>query len=587
VAWNLSFDVPANGRVRKAVVEVRDDRGVVLTTDKADMLDMRERARLAKRLAKRLKAEADDVESKLESGWNDAYGKHQASQAERAAAAAQEKVGSRAEILDTSPEAIRRPLCLVGDHAYAASWLNVRSAITRGVGADREPVTYDPPQVRHTVVLAVLRDDGAIFLDDPAALAGAKPMAELGLEVRLPFQPPPDRCWSGAGVKRFLARERPDPVSVFNRVRAVVNHFMDFKRSFASQDELCELTACYVLATYLLDAFHVIGYLWPNGDKGAGKTSFLMVVTEMAYLGQLVLAGGSYATLRDLADYGATLAFDDAEEVMNVRRFDPDKRALLLAGSRRGACVTVKEKDAKDAWVTRYVNTFCPRCFSAIRLPDDTLASRAVIIPLIRSLDPKRSKAQPMDHGTWPCARQPLVDDLWALGLSFMRELPGHDDKAAAKASLSGRDLEPWRAILAVAHWLDKSHGYEGLFERIEKLSVNYQEERSDLEDHDAVRVALQALFGMLEDAEEIFFAPKELALAMNAIAEEEGLVAGRGKEGEQFTNANKVGWLLKRQRFRKAKRGERSKRWAASRVEVASLARAYGVQTPDWQRTE
>ena len=57
---------------------------------------------------------------------------------------------------------------------------------------------------------------------------------------------------------------------------------------------------------------------------------------EMAYLGQTILSGGSYATLRDLADYGACLAFDDCEDIMDTKRSDPDKRALLLAGNRRG-----------------------------------------------------------------------------------------------------------------------------------------------------------------------------------------------------------------------------------------------------------
>jgi hypothetical protein len=37
------------------------------------------------------------------------------------------------------------------------------------------------------------------------------------------------------------------------------------------------------------------------------------MVAELGYLGLVLLAGGSYASLRDMADYGATLAFDDAE----------------------------------------------------------------------------------------------------------------------------------------------------------------------------------------------------------------------------------------------------------------------------------
>src|SRR5262249_22319572 len=158
--------------------------------------------------------------------------------------------------------------------------------------------------------------------------------------------------------------------------------YMDFRRSLTSQETMCELVACYILGTYLLDAFGVVGYLWPNGDKGCGKSNFLYVITELAYLGQVILAGSSYAALRALDDYGATLAFDDAEGVMDIKRTDPDKRALLLAGNRRGASVTVKEPAGDRGWVTRYIHAFCPRLFSAIKLPDEVLESRSIIIPL-------------------------------------------------------------------------------------------------------------------------------------------------------------------------------------------------------------
>src|SRR5262249_37386269 len=151
------------------------------------------------------------------------------------------------------------------------------------------------------------------------------------------------RGWSGAGVKRYLAGERPDPAEVFGRLAEAVDRFIDFNRSLAPQPVMCEMTACYILASYLLDAFNVVGYLWPNGERACGKASFLQVVVELASLGPLILAGSSYACLRDMADYGATLAFDDAEAVMDPRRTDPDKRTLLLAGNRRGATVAVKE----------------------------------------------------------------------------------------------------------------------------------------------------------------------------------------------------------------------------------------------------
>ena len=194
---------------------------------------------------------------------------------------------------------------------------------------------------------------------------------------------------------------------------------------------MCELVACYILSTWFLEALTVIGYFWPNGERGSGKTQLLNVITELAYLGQTILAGGSYASLRDLADYGATLAFDDAEAIMDVKRTDPDKRALLLAGNRRGSLVTVREPVNGREWRTRYINTFCPRLFSAIRMPDPVLASRTIVVPLIRTPDRYRANADPLNYALWPHAREQVLDDLWALGLCHIRGIVAHAEHAS------------------------------------------------------------------------------------------------------------------------------------------------------------
>ena len=478
-----------------------------------------------------------------------------------------------AEIKDEVPEAIRRPLCLVKGQAYVATWLWVQTTDYQGKDENGRRARPDAPIIRHDQVLAIIRSDGALFCDAP--VPSAQPLSELPVTVSLPEVPPASQLWSGAGVKRFLAGERPSPAEVFQQVMDVVDHFMDFSRSLTSQRAMAELLACYVLATYALDAFNVIGYLWPNGGAGTAKTKFLNTATSMAYLGQVILAGGSYASLRDLADYGATLAFDDAEQIMDTKKADPDKRTLLLAGNRRGATITVKEPAGRHAWVTRHINAFCPRLFSAIRLPDPVLASRTIVIPLVRSADPGKANADPCDLETWPCDRRRLIDDLWALGLESLPRLRHHYSQAVSRARLSGRNLEPWRAILAVALWLEEEHGVAGLFERLERLSVTYQSERSDLEASDPTRLAIMALRGMCDvcPRDVLEFKTAELAERINSLADELELA----DEGQKFTNPRRVGKLLKRLRFRKS--DSRLKRgWAIGRAEVASLAATYGL---------
>src|SRR5207302_233041 len=114
----------------------------------------------------------------------------------------------------------------------------------------------------------------------------------------------------------------------------------------------------------------------------------------------------------------------------------------------------------------RYVNTFCPRAFTAIRLPDAVLASRTIVVPLIRTPDRKRANADPLDYKAWPHERGQLLDDLWALALAHLHELPAYDNFVSQQAQLIGRNLEPWRALLATAAWLDKA-GVHGLWEEM------------------------------------------------------------------------------------------------------------------------
>jgi hypothetical protein len=576
--YTLEIEAPANGRVHKATVTVRDREGNTRAQDTGDLASAAERRRVARELARQLGDEnVKKWQDALDKEWAGMVDRQQRLREQMEAGSPEAAPRETVQLLDAAPQSVRRPLCLIGGRSYAAAWVPVQNTVSQSVGKDGVPVKHDPPLVTVTDVLLIVAGDGTLHAD--AALNVARPLRELGLLVRLPSPLPPGREWSGAGVKRYLAGERPGPAEVFGRVVSVVDRFIDFARSLAPQQTMCEMVACYVFATYLLDALNVVGYLWPNGEHGCGKTSFLQVVAEMAYLGQVILASSSCPCLRDLADYGATLAFDDAEAVMDTRRTDPDKRTLLLAGNRRGATIAVKES-LGDAWQTRHVNTFCPRLFSAIRLPDEVLGSRSIVVPLVRSGDPRRAKANPMDEADWPTDRRRLVDDLWAVGLAHLPEIPKYDRLAAELAELSGRNLDPWRGILAVAGWLEEKHGVSGLYDRMEKLSREYQKERDqNIEESDRTRVLFRALLklsvGRGEGDQEIL--PKQIADAMNEIAAEEDLA----EPDKPFTTPKKVGWLLKRQRFRRpTDRNEKGKPWLMSRAEIVSAAKAYGVET-------
>lgn len=489
------------------------------------------------------------------------------------------------ELLDNAPARMTRPLCLIDGKAYAAAWLPVRVTKKETTTSKGEIVRHDPPLVASETRLFLIRNDGVVFGD-----GGNQPLSALGLEVHLPEIPMPGKTWTTRGVKAYASGERPDPVDVFGRVKDVVNHFIDFDRSLAPQDTMAEAVACFSLSTWLLDAFNVAPYLWPNGDKGSGKTNLLSVICDTSYLGQLIQASGSFAALRDMADYGACLAFDDAEK-LNDPKSDPDKRALLLAGNRRGVVIPLKEMSGDKTWKTRYVSTFCARMFSAISLPDEVLGSRSIVVPLVRTADRTRGNAEPADHGSWPCDYRQLVDDLWALGLAYLPELSTFDNQVGEQCDLQGRALQPWRAILAVALWLE-SKGMTGLAGRMEALSVSYQKERTTLTYSDITILVIRAMMecaarevsevsGVSEVNKEVglfIFLTSSITAEAVKIAEADELDI----DTERLTS-RRVGRVIGKMRLEKSRKGGKgTAQWIMSRNDLERLAISYNLAAPE-----
>jgi hypothetical protein len=309
------------------------------------------------------------------------------------------------------------------------------------------------------------------------------------------------------------------------------------------------------------------------------------VVSQLAHLGQLILAGGSYATLRDLADYGATLCFDDAETLASRSDGDSDKRSLLLAGNRRGAVVTVKEPGPDKTWVTRYVNAFCPRLFSATQLPDEILASRTIIVPLIRTLDRRRANIDPADPEVWPVDRDALNDRLWAFALKALPKIGEYERSVGSLATLQGRSLQPWRGILAVAAWLDTEAGITGLMNDIDKISVAYQKERAQLETNDLTSVAVHALVECATSAtssttatnKEMFYSTQFIANACVQVVQDQEVPI----DVEDIT-PDKVGRVLAKMRFKRDREDGRGLRgWIVKYADIIRWCERYGIDVP------
>ena len=478
------------------------------------------------------------------------------------------------ELLDAAPFSIRRPLSLVDGKAYAAAWPFTRSFITQKTINGQTIQLKEPEEIKEQS-LHIVRNDGAIF--GPASI---RQLSSLGVDVALTEQPTAkESLWSTPGMKKFEQGYRPDPQDVFNRVKSVIARFIDFDRSIADQETMSEMLSCFAISTWFLDAFSVAPYIWANGERGSGKTSLLFILVRLSYLGVPLSPSGSFAALRDLADYGATLGLDDAEDLTDPKKSDPDKRAILLSGNRRGITVHLKEPNPSgQGWKTREVNCYCPRIFSTIQKPDSTLSSRAIIIPVVRTAQRSKGNADPLDDMQWPCDRQKLVDDLWAMSLAYLPEMPTFDKLIGDKSKLIGRDLQPWRAILAVAAWLD-SLGVDGLWGKVESLAAGtYQDERIDLEKVDVNRIAMFALgeYAARNPAKvEWLFTTQAIVDIMCRIIDDDEI------EIDKFwINAQKMGHRFNKMRLSKEK-NQRPRLWKISRSELVNLFTAYRIPIP------
>jgi hypothetical protein len=270
-------------------------------------------------------------------------------------------------LLDDAPAILNKPLMLLSGRTYAMTWLWVERTVRETLAKDGAVVRLPEPEVSQARHLFVLRDDRELFGDvtDPHV----KPLRDLGMMLNVPDSPRDELLWRKKSVNAYRRGMRPDVKDIFLRIVAVYDHFLDFSRSVDEQPRMCRLSACLSLMTWFADAFTVLPYPWPNSPTpGAGKTKWGHCWTKTSYLGHLTSASGSFAALRDLADVGATILFDDAEGLADPKA-DPDKQTLILAGNRKGVMVPIKEAGADGRWHTRWINAYCPRGFTALKLP--------------------------------------------------------------------------------------------------------------------------------------------------------------------------------------------------------------------------
>lgn len=377
-------------------------------------------------------------------------------------------------------------------------------------------------------------------------------------------------------VGRVLCGEPlPEMGKTFQEVSSSIDRFVSFDGAFAEQKDMADFLACWVLGTYATDAFDTVGYIWPNGERGSGKSQCLKTVMSMAFMGQTVTSSSSFATIRDEAALGATLGFDDCE---NLRNMDGSKRELLLAGNTKGAQVMVKEPGPREGqWENKYIDAFAPRAFTSIGLPDDTLASRTVMIPLIRSGDIEKTRRKPTNMEDWGSVNpNDLRDGIWlnvARGLSEIHALKKEVNK---RSDLSGRDFDIFQAPLTVALWLEECHGQKGLFARMQAVMESYHASKQKNLLPSVEHVVLQAMNDILS---EVGISHKTIPTG-DIVSQVSGVLNRWDITDESLRNVDrqKVGMLLGRLGFSQGPSHRKARSWLVTLDEIEQKAKLAGV---------
>ncbi len=478
-----------------------------------------------------------------------------------------------------------KPLALFNGVAYAAT--HIPFEVTRTEGRDKRGnvVKFDPPKVVEEERLCIVSSTGKLHVDDNPA-----PLDDLPFRIALDEPMQDSQQWSPQGVTDYCAKKsRPDGARLFDDLVLCVHEFLDFDRSFGTQAEMCSYVACWALSTWFMPGLTVASYIWPTGPYGTGKTNLLIVLSKICYLAELILPSGTHAAIRTFAQYGSTLLIDDAERLTYRSNTDNPLRELLLGGNRKGATVPMRVPSGERGWRNVRVNSFSPKGFSAVNLPDSVLASRAVMVPLKRTTDRNRGNTDPNDTEYWPIKLRKLTDDLWALALANLADIPQFERHTRERARLSGRPLQAWLQPLTIAKWLEDKCGVSGLFAQIDHLSVKYQAEANALQHADFTALIIQALFrrtvSTIRTNTTVTY-EKSIKVPTRKIADAAAYICEMGDsdiDPDRITS-RRVGKAMRGLRLRKAPREERgeARAWLVSPDDLREMSVTYSIPLPD-----
>lgn len=170
--------------------------------------------------------------------------------------------------------------------------------------------------------------------------------------------------------------EAREPTALLKDIHAFLVKYIDLPEDYL------HLAACYVLFSWVYDAFTVLPYLHLVGDSDSGKSRALMSIGSLCF--RVIFANGAITPapiFRMLERYQGTLVLDEADFGKQSGEWSEIVK-ILNSGYHTGSPVLRMEKIG-GRFEPKAYRVYSPKIIASRRpFADDALTSRCIVVPM-------------------------------------------------------------------------------------------------------------------------------------------------------------------------------------------------------------
>lgn len=163
--------------------------------------------------------------------------------------------------------------------------------------------------------------------------------------------------------------------TLWKEVKNCIQAHWDYPNSVAY-----DILASWTLATYTLEKWKAVPYLFAYGAHETGKTRMLEILASLSFRGWLALYMTPANLYRPIETWKPTVFMDEAETYAEQNEI----RALLNGSYRRGQLVP-RQVETKEGYKTEFYDCFSMKALAGTKELAQTLQSRCIIFRMSRA----------------------------------------------------------------------------------------------------------------------------------------------------------------------------------------------------------